>query len=318
VPLTTNSMASVDPLLVKHCVCPDCRGTLAWGEERADCRDCGKSYPIVDGIPVFALLGDEDHHKREQAELSFDAREAAWEVERPAGASQLYAWLMEQKFRRSIAGIESIVPGALTLVTCAGSGMDSEFLARRGAAVIASDLSLDAARRVRERSRRHNVALVALVADVEALPFRDRGVALTYVHDGLHHLHDPEVGAREMARVAGRAISINEPARAVATRVAIKLHIAFEHEPVGNRVERIDPAGFATLLREAGLTVVGTDRYAMFYHHEPGPAMRLMSRALLAPAARGSVNAFNATLGRRLGNKVAIRAVRDASSPTSS
>jgi uncharacterized protein YbaR (Trm112 family) len=304
-------MTGVDPLLVKHCVCPDCHGALAWTAEQADCHDCARSYPIVDGIPVFAVLGEHDDHKREQADLRFDAREAEWEVERPAGAPALYAWLMEEKFRRSIAGIESLVPRALSLVACAGSGMDSEFLARRGATVIASDLSLEAAQRVRERSRRHGVALAALVADVEALPFRDRGVELAYVHDGLHHLRDPAVGAREIARVAARAISINEPARALATRAAIKLRIAFEHEPVGNRVERIDPAEFAALLRQAGLTVLGNERYAMFYRHGPGPAMRLFSRASIAPAARAGIDAFNATLGGLIGNKVAIRAVRD-------
>lgn len=274
------------------------------------CLGCGHRYPVVDGIPVFAFLHDDDH-KRGQAEWQFDAVSEEWEIERPWSGVALYGWLMLEKFRRSLLGIEERVPGALTLVLCAGSGMDAEFLARQGARVIASDLSLGAALRTRERARRHGVELIPLVADAEALPFKDRSVDLAYVHDGLHHLRDPAVGLWEMTRVSHNAVSVSEPARARVTKIAIKLGLALTEEPVGNKVARLELPRVIALLEEAGLRVVGAERYAMFYRHEPGPAMRMMSRRRLRPTAQTVIHGFNAVLGG-ISNKLVVRAVRDA------
>jgi SAM-dependent methyltransferase len=299
---------TVDQLLTETCVCPTCRGELRWSATRATCPGCSQSFPIVDGIPVFALLHDDDH-KREQAEQYFDAVQEDWEIERPWGGSALYGSLMLEKFRRSVAGIEQRLPGAVALVACAGSGMDAELLARTGARVIASDVSLGAMLRARERSRRHGIPLVPVVADAESLPFRDRGVDLTYVHDGLHHLRDPDLGLRELARVADGAASVSEPARAFVTDVALLAGIALHEEPAGNRVERLDPSQVEDAMRAAGLTVVGSERYAMFYRQDPGPLMRLLSRRRLLGGARSTVDAFNAALGR-IGNKLSVRAVR--------
>jgi SAM-dependent methyltransferase len=281
---------------------------LVWRAAEVGCARCAQRFEIVDGIPVFAVL-DGDPHKQEQAELAFDAAAEQWEIRRPSGAPALYGWLMLEKFRRSLLGIEEYVPGRVALVVCAGSGMDAEFLARRGARVLASDLSLGAALRARERAKLHSVALTPLVADVEALPFPDQVVDLTYVHDGLHHLRDPDLGLREMARVAGRALSVNEPAQALVTDLAIRAGIALEDEPAGNRVERLDSARVQALLGELDFRIVGAERYAMFYRHYPGPAMRVLSRARLQPAARGAVRGFNAVLGG-VSNKLAVQAVR--------
>jgi SAM-dependent methyltransferase len=305
--------STVDPLLTELCVCPACRDQLAWSATQIVCSGCGHHYPVVDGIPVFAVLHDDDH-KRGQAEWQFDAVSEEWEVERPWGGVALYGWMMLEKFRRSIVGLEERLHGAVTLVLCAGSGMDAEFLARRGARVIASDLSLGAALRTRERAQRHGIKLIPLVADAEALPLRDRSVDLAYVHDGLHHLRDPAVGLWEMTRVTHNALSVSEPARAYVTKLAIKAGIALVEEPVGNRVERLEQRGVMGLLREAGMHVVGAERYAMFYRHEPGLWMRLMSRSRTRPLAQASIDVFNATLGR-VGNKLAVRAVRDSAQP---
>lgn len=297
----------MDPILTDRCVCPGCHGQLDWSVARVRCPACGQSFPIVDGIPVFAVL--HDRYKRDQAELFFDTVSEDWEIERPWGGAALYGWLLAEKFRRSIEGIEDRVPGSVTLVVCAGSGMDSEFLARSGASVIASDLSLGAALRTRERAQRHGIPLVPLVADADALPFRDRAVDVTYVHDGLHHLSDPELGLREMARVARSAMSVNEPAKAFVTELALLAGIALHEEPGGNRVERLDPEQVQDSMRAVGMRVVGSERYAMFYRQDPGPLMRLMSRKRLRQPATAVVAGFNAVLGQ-IGNKLSVRAVR--------
>jgi SAM-dependent methyltransferase len=191
--------------------------------------------------------------------------------------------------------------------------MDAEFLARAGGSVVSADISVEAARRTRERARRFGVTISPVVADVERLPFADRSFDLVYVHDGLHHLERPLAGLHEMARVARRAVSINEPARAAATRVAVRLGISYDVEDAGNRVERIDPEELAVALREDGFSVVQIERYAMYYRHEPGAVFRFLSREPFFTAARTSLGVFNWAAGS-VGNKSTLQAVRSTSS----
>lgn len=187
--------------------------------------------------------------------------------------------------------------------------MDAEFLAAAGASVTSSDLSLGAAERVRERARRHAAAIVPIVADVEHLPFQDRSVDLVYVHDGLHHLEDPSAGIAEMARVARRAVCINEPARALATSIGIRMGLALEREAAGNRVARLELPSITAALEAAGFQILRADRYAMYYHHVPGRLASLLSRRPFLTVAVYGWRLANRILGR-FGNKLTIVAIR--------
>lgn len=293
--------------------CARCHDALAAASDEAlSCPGCAASYPVVNGIPILSVLADDDpaeHYKRRQIEF-FDGEAAEFEITRPLGQPRLYGWLLAEKFRRSVLGIERLLPGASVLTVCGGSGMDAEFLARRGARVIASDLSLGAAQRAAERARRHGWPILPVVADVEHLPFLDRSIDIVYVHDGLHHLSDPLVGLAEMCRVARHGVSITEPSRAAVTAVAVRLGLALREEDAGNRVERVTAAQIAACLADHGLRVVGADRYAMFYRHEPGPWMRFFSRRVGFLGARLGFRAFNFVLGRA-GNKLAVRGTRE-------
>jgi glycosyltransferase involved in cell wall biosynthesis/SAM-dependent methyltransferase len=302
-------------------VCPACRGRLAWSAEASACAGCGRAYPVVGGIPVMlpdqhAAEHDElDHHHghghKEQQASFFDRELAAgFEVSRPHGTPRLYRALLLEKFRRSTAGLDDRLPGVLALSVCGGSGLDAELLARTGARVICSDISLGAVGRARERAERYGLSIVPLVADVEHLPFADRTIDLVYVHDGLHHLEDPLAGVREMARVASQAVSVTEPARAAATGVAIRLGLALEREEAGNRVARISPAEVAGALRETGWRVARAGRYAMYYPHAPGRIFAFLSKPGFYHLALAALAAFNAAGGSRLGNKATVVAVR--------
>jgi ubiquinone/menaquinone biosynthesis C-methylase UbiE/uncharacterized protein YbaR (Trm112 family) len=303
--------------------CPACHRELVWTADQVRCAGCGRHYPIEDGIPL--LLMDQEaaghdelehlhgghQHKREQAAY-FDREEAAeFEIERPHGTPALYSWLLGDKFRRSIAGLGKLVPEATALAVCAGSGMDAEFLANAGARVISSDISLGAARRTRQRAQRYGLRLLPIVADVEHLPFGDRAVDLVYVHDGLHHLERPLAGLAEMARVAGRAVSVTEPAQAGATKLAIKLGLALEREEAGNRVARLTLDELEQALTAAVFKTVRAERYAMYYKHEPGSVFRSLSRGPVLPIVKGAYRAANAIAGG-LGNKLTVQAVRES------
>lgn len=296
-------MADLRALLV----CPRCHGDLGWGAIAATCAGCGNGYAVEGDVAV--LVEEPDEQKRGQAAWFDEEASPEWEIERPHGAPALHAWLLEEKFRRGTAGLGDLLRGSTALAVCGGSGMEAEFLARAGAEVITADISLGAALRARERARRHGFRALSIVADVERLPFRDRSVDVVFVHDGLHHTERPLAGLAEMARVARKAVSVNEPAQAAVTKLAVRAGVAQEVEEAGNRVERLAPQVVAATLREHGLDVVREERYGMYYKHEPGRAARVLSAP---PALRVAQAVFRGAnrLAAPLGNKLTVQAVR--------
>jgi 2-polyprenyl-3-methyl-5-hydroxy-6-metoxy-1,4-benzoquinol methylase len=250
-----------------------------------------------------------DEHKGAQAAYYDHHAAEEFEIARPNDSPAFYDWLMREKFRRSLTGIVGAVEGTVALTVGGGSGMEAQFLVEAGFDVIASDLSLGAAQRCQERARRFNLNIASVVADVERLPFRDRSVPLVYVHDGLHHLADPITGLTEMARVAACAISITEPAAAAVTSLAVRLGLARAYEEPGNPVARIRPAEVEAALLASGFDVIRTQRYAMYYRHQPGQVFRFLSNPRVMPIARAATHAVNLVAGQ-WGNKVAVKALR--------
>ncbi|MGZ3642139.1 MAG: methyltransferase domain-containing protein [Candidatus Limnocylindrales bacterium] len=303
--------------------CPACRGDLRWDATSASCSVCGRAFPIEDGIPILLVspetadhddlehldAGGAQEHKARQAVHFDEAAAAEFEIERPSGAPRLYGWLLAEKFRRATSDLAGELQGATTLVVCGGSGMDAEFLTRSGAQVMTSDISLGAARRARERALRRGLDYLSVVADIEALPFRDEAVEIVFVHDGLHHLEQPLAGLREMARVARRAVSITEPAQAVATAMAVRVGLALEREEAGNRVARLRPQDVAAELEARSFQVRRAGRYAMYYRHRPGRVFAWLSQPAVLPFATTYWRVGNALIGR-IGNKMTVVAER--------
>ena len=291
--------------------------TLAIGRLETEPTAVGR---VVDGIRVFVddpglVAHDEldhdhaDRHKTAQAAHFDRPGEEAFEIDRPHATPRLYRFLLAEKFRRAVGPIRPHLVGASALTVCGGSGMDAEFLARAGATVISSDLSLGAATRAKARSERYGLEIRSIVADVEHLPFADQSVDLVAVHDGLHHLDDPYAGLSEMARVARRWIVVTEPARASITRLAIRLRLALETEEAGNRVARMEPSEVAAFLEARGYMVLRAERYAMYYPHRPGAVFSLLSRPFVFPLVRVGWRLANTLLGR-FGNKMVVVAER--------
>jgi len=286
-------------------------GDPASGELR--CSRCAAVYPVVDGIPVLVAAAGEDAFKVRQAAF-FDAeQDDEYEITRPHGTPAFHRYLLEEKFRRSVSALRPLLPGSSALTVCGGSGMDAEFLARAGASVVSSDISLGAARRARERARRFGLALTPIVADAERLPVRDRAVDLGYVHDGLHHLERPRRALGELARSSRRAVSVTEPAQAALTALAVRVGLAQDREEAGNRVERLRPEAIERELREAGFEIAASSRYAMLYRHEAGPVARSLSGPLM-PLGKAALEGLN-RLASGLGNKLTVQAVRPEAGP---
>lgn len=291
-------------------VCPRCHSELEWEAQAIRCTECSAVYELVEGIPVLRRSDDNigDTQKGGQAAF-FDEADPEFEVRRPHGEPWLYRSLLAEKFQRSLEGLSLPVAGLTAVAICAGSGMDAEFLARVGASVISTDISVGAARRTRERARRYGFDVLPVVADAEALPLRDRSVDLLYVHDGLHHLDSPRAGIDEMLRTSRWAVSINEPAQATATFLAARVGLSEHYEEAGNFIARIDPEQLAAEVSAAGFDVVRKQRYAMVYRHQPGRATRILSQPGVRNATLAGLHAFNAVAGG-IGNKLTLQAVR--------
>lgn len=287
--------------------CPRCGSELLGDAQMLTCGGCGETYEVVDGVP--RIVAGISAQSRDQASWFDENEDAEWEIERPAGGTRLYRWQIEEKLRRSLAGLSGVT--GTGLVVCGGSGMEAEYLARRGFAVVTADISAGAASRAAERGRRHGAEIVPVVADAARLPFADRSFDLVYVHDGLHHLDDPFAALAEMARVARRAVSVNEPADAAVTQLAARVGLAELVEEAGNRVERLSIHATSSALAQHGFRVVHARRYALLYRHTPGAASRVLSMSAVFPTARRALRAAALVAGP-VGNKLTVQAVRDA------
>jgi len=301
--------------------CPICGGELAVVSAppyRLECRSCGAEYPFHLEIPILLAAPLRTSPGEGPTALEHKAGQVAFfdqdpaddfGVTRPRGAPALYGWLLEEKFRRSVLGLEELLPGATALTVCGGSGLDAEFLARAGARVILSDISLGVVLQARERALRYGLEMALVVADAEALPFRDASIDLVYVHDGLHHLERPVDGLAEMARVARRAVSVTEPAAAAVTNAAVRVGAAEVVEEAGNRVRRLTLSEIESELSARGFRALRPHRYAMYYRHWPGKGVRALSARPLFPVAKAAFRTVNRMVGR-FGNKLAVQAVR--------
>jgi len=188
--------------------------------------------------------------------------------------------------------------------------MDAEYAARCGAHVVALDISSGCLSRARERARRYSVDYTLVRGDAENLPFRDRAFDYAFVHDGLHHLQEPERAIKEMARVAQQGILITEPADANLTKLLIRLRVMKPYEDAGNLVIRFDARRLEPLCRALGFDRTLSSRYLMKYDHPPGSWWRRLDAAPLFDLARAAFWVLGVKLFGRWGNKIAFVAER--------
>jgi ubiquinone/menaquinone biosynthesis C-methylase UbiE len=108
-----------------------------------------------------------------------------------AGASQVYAPVVAEL----VAASPRPLTGHVVLDVGAGTGVATEPLSRRGARIVAADLSPGMLAWRREQRP------PAVAADVRALPFGDRAVDDVVAAFVLNHVTDPERGLAELQRV---------------------------------------------------------------------------------------------------------------------
>jgi SAM-dependent methyltransferase len=297
------------PVFLERLACPACGSDLEDTAHSVSCGGCGARFPISDDIPLLAL-DSVDRDTRAQIAFYDEHTNEAHETIRPWDRPRFHAWLIEEKFRLAIEPVSRLLGEKTTaLVVCGGAGLDAEFLSRFGADVATSDISVGASRRALERARRRGIKYLAIVADAERLPFRDRSMDLVFVHDGLHHLPNPEAGVLEMLRVARHAVAITEPTPSRATKIAIRAGIAEHVEEAGNPVRRLPLNDLRKLTDAAGFEILRATRYAMFYRDGTGIVTRTLSVRGVFPLAQ-ALTRTAMHLSAPIGNKLVFVAAR--------
>ena len=238
----------------------------------------------------------------------FAALDAEEEIERPRHYPRPVRFLLEEKLRRALALLERIA-STDALCVCGGSGMDAEWLARRGIRPTVLDVSPDALARARIRARRRSFEVALVRGDAARLPFSDRSFGMSLVHDGLHHLDDPYRALGEMARVSRRELVVMEPARAALTRLAVATGLAADVEPAGNVVRRLSAARCRARIQAQGWRCVRSARDFVYYQRWTFGIYRLANRAPLFAAFVLIYRFLNLAVGR-WGNSLKVAARR--------
>jgi ubiquinone/menaquinone biosynthesis C-methylase UbiE/uncharacterized protein YbaR (Trm112 family) len=189
--------------------CPECKSGLAAQDGCLVCRACRKKYPFVAGIPVLIDLENLPLHLRSQAKyFEWETRARAEGVRHISEPWQESFWKKFEKNRGKVRGAVAVDCGT-------GSGYMALALAKRGASVIACDLTLHSLavlwRKAEEMGVLGNVLLVCCTA--ESLPFK-AGIADYFISNSvLEHIPQEAKAISEMDRVSkeGALLMITVP-----------------------------------------------------------------------------------------------------------
>lgn len=203
--------------------CPCCRGLLREGHD-LHCPRCGRTFPVVAGIPDLRVRSDRyldlDTDRRKATDLaalhglSFDElNEEYWRrtPEVPAGLAAGYAANAGAGERRGAALLDHLgtpLAGQLVLDVGCGTGGLLVAAARRGARAVGVDIALRWLVVARRRLEEADVAARLVAADGAALPFRSSSFDVVTSIETVEHAADQRglvQGCLFAVRPGGRA-----------------------------------------------------------------------------------------------------------------
>jgi ubiquinone/menaquinone biosynthesis C-methylase UbiE/uncharacterized protein YbaR (Trm112 family) len=185
--------------LSKFLCCPDCRGDLSDAHSHIFCVICGKKFPLKDGVPIFIDRGALPSHLRGQIKYFEDEKITANEEH------HLEAW--QRKYLERFLDNNPSVNGKLIADCGTGSAYMAIELAKRGGYVIATDLSLRSAIRLRRIADHLGLGdrIMSVCSTAESLPIRNNCVSAFISNAVLEHIQNELMAISEMGRVTKEA-----------------------------------------------------------------------------------------------------------------
>lgn len=196
-------------------VCPLCRGRLNAGRDELACTACTRVYPVIEGVPQFAVFSKTDPPRPGAAPASPAAYEQRYqEFERARSYNLKYdrqilkrlSTLREYQLLRRLLGRRERCRSLLE-IPC-GGGRISPRLAGATDLLIQADIGMGQVQYAMSRERL-GVPQIWMTASAFQLPFRDAGVDAAVCIRLSHHL--PTAAQREsllveLLRVARRFV----------------------------------------------------------------------------------------------------------------
>lgn len=198
-------------------VCPGCRSGLEQRSQAFVCASCGRSYPILFGIPDFRLRGDRYlslEAERAKAEAlhrlaeraSFEAVVAHYYAitdDVPAELATRYTAYIRNAPERARAILADLAPdpNVDTLIDL-GCGTGGLLAAAQGhcRTVVGLDIALRWLILARKRLEEIGLRAQLVCADVEAPPFPEASFSHAVAADLIEHVYDP---ARALGAIRG-------------------------------------------------------------------------------------------------------------------
>jgi SAM-dependent methyltransferase len=176
--------------LVAELRCPDCGGRLGWDEAdgRLDCTGCGRTYPVIGGIPRFV---SQDHL------ASFGRQWNTYEVAHDEEDRATF----EAKTGVFLASL----PGLRVLDAGCGGGRYARIAAHAGAQVIGVDHSTAVEKAAQLCGELPGAAFIQ--ADLKRLPLEPRSFDVVFSIGVMHHDVDTKAvfdAVARMVRPGGR------------------------------------------------------------------------------------------------------------------
>ena len=161
----------MNPALTGYLRCPACGGEIAQAPCALSCTQCGRSFPLNNGIPV--LLEQDTAAVREHI-AALDVEMARYPLVLTAIALLARVWLPAE--RRRLIGRIGLCPGGMVLDHCTALGRNLPALASAigpSGKLVAMDLSRTMVQEARRFARRKNMMVDIHQADALNLPYAD-------------------------------------------------------------------------------------------------------------------------------------------------
>jgi len=178
--------------------CPKCHYSVEQHADQLRCRGCGRTFPVVDGIPVM-IVRDELDDATHTSIASWDEFWNYWGMQKDGDVENhpYYSKVLEHIHAHGPAGDWGVF-----LECGCGNGSLALGVARsKKTPVVGIDFSLEACRCAQRLFAREGEDGFFVAGDIQALPFQEKSFGYIFAGGSLEHFVDTSIGVNEAFRV---------------------------------------------------------------------------------------------------------------------